>query len=68
KPLGAYYKSQEDDTYKRDYENAIVAVNMTYHDTIVHFDHTMRDETTGMEGKDFFLTSKDGRIYIRAGL
>ncbi|MCR5719452.1 MAG: putative glycoside hydrolase family 15 protein, partial [Lachnospiraceae bacterium] len=47
KPLGAYYKSQEDDTYKRDYENAIVAVNMTYHDTIVHFDHTMRDETTG---------------------
>lgn len=67
KPLGAYYKDQ-DDTYKREYENAVVALNNTFHDTMVHFDKRMRDETTGMEGNDFFLGSKDGRIYIRCGL
>lgn len=64
KPLGPYYQA-EDGTYRRDYENAIVVVNMSYHDILVHFDKSMRDGTTSMEGQDFFLGTKDGRIYIR---
>jgi len=67
KPLGEYYK-HEDGTYRRDYENAIVVLNNTYHDIQPHFDQTMRDGTTSWVGKDFDLPSKDGRIYIRVGL
>jgi len=67
KPLGEYYK-HEDGTYRRDYENAIVVLNNTYHDIEPHFDQTMRDGTTSWVGKDFFLPSKDGRIYVRVGL
>lgn len=67
KPLGTFYKA-EDGTYRRDYENAIVVVNMSYHDVQPHFEHTMRDGTTSWVGKDFNLPSKDGRIYVRVGL
>ena len=67
KPLGPYYK-HEDGTYRRDYENAIVVLNNTYHDIQPHFEQTMRDGTTSWVGRDFFLPSKDGRIYVRVGL
>jgi len=67
KPLGEYYK-HEDGTYRRDYENAIVVLNNTYHDIQPHFEQTMRDGTTSWVGKDFNLPCKDGRIYIRVGL
>jgi hypothetical protein len=67
KPLGNYYK-HEDGTIRRDYENAIVVVNNTFHEINPHFDQTMRDGTTAYIGKDFFLPSKDGRIYVRVGL
>lgn len=67
KPLGSYYKA-EDGTYRRDYENAIVVLNNTYHDIQPHFEDTMRDGTTSWVGKDFNLPSKDGRIYIRVGM
>jgi len=67
KPLGAYYK-HADGTYRRDYENAVVVLNNTYHDIQPHFDQTMRDGTTSWVGRDFNLPSKDGRIYIRVGL
>ena len=61
-------KYNEDGTYRRDYENAVVVLNNTYHDIEPHFDQTMRDGTTSWVGKDFFLPSKDGRIYVRVGL
>lgn len=67
KPLGNFYKA-EDGSYRRDYENAIVVVNMSYHELKPHFEQTMRDGTTGWVGKDFQLPSKDGRIYVRVGL
>jgi len=67
KPLGDYYR-HEDGTYRRDYENAIVVLNNTYHDIQPHFDQTMRDGTTSWVGRDFNLPSKDGRIYVRVGL
>ena len=41
---------------------------MSYHDVQPHFEQTMRDGTMGWVGKDFYLPSKDGRIYVRVGL
>ena len=67
KPLGEYYR-HEDGTYRRDYENAIVVLNNSYHDIQPHFEQTMRDGTTSWVGRDFNLPSKDGRIYVRVGL
>lgn len=66
RPLGDFYCA-EDGTYRRDYENAVVVVNMSYHDVQPHFEKKFRDGTTGWVGQDFNLESKDGRIYVRVG-
>jgi hypothetical protein len=66
KPLSGCYLA-EDGSWRRDYENAVVVANITYHEVQPHFDAKMRDGTMGLTGRDFDLPSKDGRIYMRMG-